>query len=434
MSHPAHTFIFDRCSFDNTSGLAEFHYQNNSHAFTERVQFALDPARPIPAETQQLIDRALLLAFILIGTSYFKTFPTPNIQLIQPLDDFQANFFNSVYQDGLSQFAYENSLTRADLAHFTATTTSQPTPINFPNKGILALQSGGKDSLLTATLLNQSNHTFTPWFLSSSDHHPEVLDQLNQPLITARRYIDKPALTRAATQGALNGHVPVTYIVQSLALIQAILLGLHQILVSIGHEGAEPHAHIDDLAVNHQWSKTWPAEQAFAEYVHHYISPDIQIGSPLRSLSELKIAELFHEHAWAKFSTKFSSCNVANYRQSTNNTTLSWCASCPKCANSFLLFAPFVPPDQLKQLFNNQDLFAAPHLTDTFKGLLGIDGHIKPFECVGEISELRAAYHMINFDHYSRLPFDVPPSDYDYNHRFDSQAWATNLVAPIIIN
>ena len=53
-------------------------------------------------------------------------------------------------------------------------------------------------------------------------------------------------------------------------------------------------------------------------------------------------------------------------------------------------------------------------LTETFKGLLGIDGVMKPFECVGEVDELRLAYHMAQKIHDYKLPFNVPSTDFDY--------------------
>ncbi len=82
-----------------------------------------------------------------------------------------------------------------------------------------------------------------------------------------------------------------------------------------------------------------------------------------------------------------------------------------------MLFAPFVEPDELASLFDGQNLFAKSSLSDTFKGLLGIDGVMKPFECVGETEELRAAYHMarerFGTGTYS-LPFNVATTDFDY--------------------
>ncbi|MCL2444641.1 hypothetical protein FWD07_00785 [Candidatus Saccharibacteria bacterium] len=424
-------FIFDSYSFDSATGEARFHYRSGDHRFTEIIKFALDPNHSLIPDREHLLSRALELCHLLIGTSYYKCFPTSVVQYPYLFNDNQLQFFNSVYQEGLSQFAYENNLTRSDLAHFTNSDNINPEndPISYSGQGALVLQSGGKDSLLTASLLTASGINFTPWYVTSSDHHPEILDQLGQSLVTTLRQIDHENLKKAAEQGALNGHVPVTYIIQSLAIVQAILLNKSQILVSIGNEGAEPHAYIDDLPVNHQWSKTWEAEQTFANYVHTYISPDLQIGSPLRQFSELKIAELFVRHAWDQFGHQFSSCNIANYRQNSDNTTLKWCAKCPKCANSYLLFTPFLSAAELKPLFSNQDLFADPELIDTFKGLLGIDHHIKPFECIAEIAELRTAYQMIDHSQYAELPFAVPPeTQYNYHHKFDAQSWATDII------
>ncbi|MBQ2660205.1 hypothetical protein IJF86_02200 [Candidatus Saccharibacteria bacterium] len=408
------SFIFKNYAFDPKSLTATFSYQGpRGTTFTEKIEFE----QAAEKYDQDLLERALFLSFILIGTSYYKADPTKTVKLDTPLDSFQSNFFNKVYQEGLSQFAFENRLTRNHLAHFKPKTNFQPVaPKPYPGTGILSLQSGGKDSLLTATLLAEQSKSFTPWYLSANGTHPTVLDNLGQPLLTATRSLDLEHLRSAK----FNGHVPVTYINQSLALVQAILLGKSTILTSIGQEGNEPHAKIGDLAVNHQWSKTWEAEQLFSQYVHTYISEDIQIGSPLRQFSELKIAQLFAEKCWKKYQKSFSSCNVANYRQTTDTKTLSWCGECAKCANTFLLFAPFLEKSQLASIFGGKDLFADESLVDIFKGLLGIDGKLKPFECVGEIAELRKAYHK-KLPGYTDLPFSVPDSNFDLEETHPSQ-------------
>lgn len=418
-------FIFKNYRFNPTTRTATFRYGFESGMeFEESVQFSragrYDP---------ELLDRALFLSFMLVGTSYYKVFPSREVVLeTGTLDDWQAKFFNAVYQEGLSQFAFENNLSRESLAHF-ATTGNAKTPVGTSATGVLSLQSGGKDSLLTATLLGKNHVPFTSWYIGSSSHYPMVLEMIGRPLITAERFIDIEALKKAKEQGGLNGHVPITYIVTSFALIDAVLGGAKTVVLSVGHEGEEPHEWIGDLPINHQWSKTWPAEQAFAEYVRRYVSPDMQVGSPLRGFTELKIAELFATHAWERYGYEFSSCNVANYMQGNDNTELKWCGECPKCANSFLLFAPFLPAEELKSLFSGQDLFEKPLLQETFKGLLGIDGVMKPFECVGETTELRLAYHMAQKrGGYGKLSFDVPESDFDYQQQYDAQEWARQMI------
>jgi hypothetical protein len=416
-------FIFDHYSFDYETAEAHFTYHfDDGRSFEEVIGFE----KPINGYNADALDKALFLAFALIGTSYYKSFPTNTVVFAQGnVDQWQADFLNKVYGEGLSQFAFENHLQRSDLAWFQKTSDVGGEPTAYDGDGLLVLQSGGKDSLLTAALLQESGQSFTPWYLSSSDHHPSVLDDVGQPLSVAHRQIDTKALSKAAADGGKNGHVPVTYIVQSLALVQAILFNKNKVLVSIAHEGEEPHAYINELPVTHQWSKTWEAEQLFSDYVARYIATDFKIGSPLRGLSELKVAELFIHHAWQKYGHRFSSCNRANYGQGEDNTELHWCGECPKCANSFLLFAPFLDASELTSLFGGQDLFSKPMLQETFKGLLGVDGVMKPFECIGEIDELRYAYRKAQEKGgYDRIPFDVPVADFNYEQTYPSQDWA----------
>lgn len=410
-------FIFESYSFENS--VASFKYSfEDGQCFEEKITFETSNNYD-----EQLLDKALFLSFILVGTSYYKTFPSREVEVKSgQLDSWQVEFFNKVYQEGLSQFAFENNLTRDDLAHFEAARSQEQSPCRYESNGVLALQSGGKDSLLTAVMLQESGKVFTPWYVASSENHPKIIDELGYPLQKVLREIDRDSLKLALENGGKNGHVPVTYIVQSFALIQAILNGQNEVLVSIAHEGEEPHAWIGDLPVNHQWSKTWQAEQDFANYVHKYISTGITVGSPLRKLSELRLAEIFVQKAWQKYGHQFSSCNEANYLQGADNSELKWCGNCPKCANSYLLFAPFLDASELKKIFNGQDLFEKESLVDTFKGLLNIDGAMKPFECVGEIDELRLAYHMAQErGGYGQLAFEVPESNFDYIAEYRSQ-------------
>lgn len=459
MPSPDAVFRFLSYYFDRSTYTATFVYQGiDNIIFTEKIFFAPKPGTNTssfnllddPGLTQ-LLDQAMFLAFILIGTSYYKAHPTKNIRLDRPLDDFQARFFSTVFQEGLSQYAFENRLTRDKLATFKPTPGFQNKPaVEYRGQGVLALQSGGKDSLLVAELLNEHNINFVPWYISSSSDrsHPNVIDHLDdgfnhQKASVVYRQIDHLHLQQT---GGLNGHVPVTFIVESLALIQAILNNQNVILTSIGREGEEPHAMIGDLPVNHQWSKTWQAEQLMTEYIKRYLSPDLHLGSPIRHLSELRIADLFVQKCWQKYGYSFSSCNEANYKQNSQNGTLKWCGHCAKCANSYLLFCPFIPPQFLQSLFGDKDLFLDQNLTQIFKGLLGVGGEMKPFECVGSVEELRSAYHhrMITppiplpqspgatqttywQPVYANLPFRVPESNFNYLAESINQEYFRNF-------
>jgi hypothetical protein len=417
------TFIFEDYGYDKTTKKAYFRYSfEDGRSFEESYTFD----NTHESYDEEILQRALRLAHLVIGTSYYKTFPSPEVLIKNDtIDGWQAMFLSNVYQEGLSQYAFENNLTRDDLAHFMGTGDAE-LAVSYAGSGVLSLQSGGKDSLLTASMLHESGVTFTSLYVANGPTHPSLIDELGEVFIVDRA-IDRPALKQAADDGAKNGHIPITYVIMSIALVQAILTNKGSVLTSIGHEGEEPHAQIGDLSVTHQWSKTWPAEQHFAEYVQRYISKDLRIGSPLRRYSELRVAELFAEKAWAKYGHEFSSCNRINYKQGNDNSTLKWCGECSKCANSYLLFAPFIEPDDLKSLFNGQDLFVKPLLTETFKGLLGIDGVPKPFECIGEIDELRLAYHK-KLPGYENVPFDVPQSSFDYMHEYPVQEWVESII------
>lgn len=459
MPSPDAVFRFLSYYFDRSTYTATFVYQGiDNIIFTEKIFFAPKPGTNTssfnllddPGLTQ-LLDQAMFLAFILIGTSYYKAHPTKNIRLDRPLDNFQTRFFSTVFQEGLSQYAFENRLTRDKLATFKPTPGFQNKPaVEYRGQGVLALQSGGKDSLLVAELLNEHNINFVPWYISSSSDrsHPNVIDHLDdgfnhQKASVIYRQIDHLHLQQT---GGLNGHVPVTFIVESLALIQAILNNQNVILTSIGREGEEPHAMIGDLPVNHQWSKTWQAEQLMTEYIKRYLSPDLHLGSPIRHLSELRIADLFVQKCWQKYGYSFSSCNEANYKQNNQNSTLKWCGHCAKCANSYLLFCPFIPPQFLQSLFGDKDLFLDQNLIQIFKGLLGVGGEMKPFECVGSVEELRSAYHHrmttppIPLPQspgatqttywqpvYANLPFRVPESDFNYLAESNNQEYFRNF-------
>ncbi len=419
------TFVFKNYGFNEVTKTAWFEYaHSNGHVYKEEIQFD----NVSDTYSRSALDSALLLAFLLVGTSYYKCFPSNDIVFeAGQIDAWQADFLNKVYQEGMSQFAFENNLARHDLAQFRATGDTQNVAVEYTGSGVLSLQSGGKDSLLVGQLLEKNGISYDAWYISNGPAYPKVLDRLSAPVRIAHRRIDRDALNEASKVGGKNGHVPVTYIVLSYALLQVVLLNKQTVLAAIAHEGDEAHDWIEDLPVNHQWSKTWQAELLFAEYVSRYVASTIQVGSPVRNISELKVTELFSTYAWPKVGDAFSSCNIGNYQQGADNTQLVWCGNCPKCANAYLLFAPFIAKDILDERLGG-DLLARVTLLETFKGLLGIDGVMKPFECVGEIDELRLAYHMAIEQGYTKLPFEVPVSDFDKDALYDAQDWAVAMV------
>jgi hypothetical protein len=84
----------------------------------------------------------------------------------------------------------------------------------------------------------------------------------------------------------------------------------------------------------------------------------------------------------------FSSCN-RNFRIRGERPADRWCGQCPKCHFVFLALAPFVAKPRLLAIFG-RNLLDDASLAPGFDALLEYRDH-KPFECVGEGRESRAA-------------------------------------------
>lgn len=158
---PYNEFIFESYSFDLDKGVASFNYSFDGERHFKEQLFI--PITDVKDFNQLALDGALQLSFYLSGTSYYKTFPTKKVKFkaAQP-DKWQAEFLQRVYTEGLSQFMFENKLTQADIAVFEGAENSLQ-PVTYDGKGSLVLQSGGKDSLLLATLLEEKDLVYTPW-------------------------------------------------------------------------------------------------------------------------------------------------------------------------------------------------------------------------------------------------------------------------------
>ena len=112
--------------------------------------------------------------------------------------------------------------------------------------------------------------------------------------------------------------------------------------------------------------------------------------SALRDRTELWIAEEFA--GLEKYHGTFRSCNRAFHIDSKRRLA-HWCGQCDKCCFIDLILAPFMPADALRAVFaadgGGGEPLSDPALAPKFRTLLG--SGTKPFECVGEVSECRAA-------------------------------------------
>jgi hypothetical protein len=139
--------------------------------------------------------------------------------------------------------------------------------------------------------------------------------------------------------------------------------------------------------VNHQYSKSASFEAAFRGVLGG--SPDRmpEYFSWLRDRTELWVGGQFA--ALEPYHGSFRSCNKAFFTERSRRLD-HWCGACDKCCFIDLILAPFMPAGALRRIFAPAvEPLDDPGLAEKFRSLLGAGA--KPFECVGEVSECRAA-------------------------------------------
>jgi hypothetical protein len=208
-------------------------------------------------------------------------------------------------------------------------------------------------------------------------------------VVRAQRTIDAAILKGDAA--FFNGHVPVTAMVTLLATIGALASGRGGVVMSNEHSASEPNLRWKNRDVNHQWSKSWVAEQLIGDAVHERIGDAVVVASLLRDRSELWVAQKFSEQP--AYHHVFRSCNRA-FNQDHALRLANWCGVCDKCLFINLVLAPFMGREQLRAIFGSEPL-ADPALTNQLKSLVGLGSDHKPFECVGDPDESAVALRSV---------------------------------------
>ena len=188
--------------------------------------------------------------------------------------------------------------------------------------------------------------------------------------------------------GFLNGHVPVTAIITAAALVAAVIERRDAVVLSNEWSASVPTVVADGIAVNHQWSKSDEFERAFGDLVLATLGSGISVFSYLRPRSELWVSRQFA--GLTRYHHAFRSCNRA-FHQDPAQRLDHWCGRCDKCCFIDLVLAPFMDRVELEAVFAGDEPLQDPANEERFRALLGLGTGAKPFECVGDIDECRAA-------------------------------------------
>ncbi|MDO7945345.1 UDP-N-acetyl-alpha-D-muramoyl-L-alanyl-L-glutamate epimerase [Xanthomonas euvesicatoria pv. eucalypti] len=385
--HQMSTFRFVRCALDAQTGVATLVYAFDQGP--ELVETVAVPGAPFVLEGARAtaVQQALRLLHLIAGVSYFKAAVPPNIAIDSyGIDAETAALVESVYLHGLGEFAYRNGLDLHGKIHFpvAAPATAAAPAVGLREHALVAI-GGGKDSLVSIEARGAGGPGARRGGGGGSQLIRACAERTGLPVLNIGRVL-APELFELNRQGAWNGHIPVTAVNSAILVLAALLTGVDQVVFS-NERSASYGSQIPGTGeVNHQWSKGWAFEQAFGEYVQRHVAADLRYYSLLRPLSELAVARQFAKTD--HYDAHFSSCN-RNFHIMGERPVHRWCGVCPKCHFVFLALAPFMPKTRLVNIFGRNLLDDATQ-AGGYDALLEFQDH-KPFECVGEGRESRAA-------------------------------------------
>ncbi|WP_065868144.1 UDP-N-acetyl-alpha-D-muramoyl-L-alanyl-L-glutamate epimerase [Stenotrophomonas nitritireducens] len=389
-------FRFVRCDFAADTGVAQLVYAfDDGPEMTETVTVPGAPFQ-LDGDRAAAVQRALQLLHLIAGVSYYKAAVPAQVSIDSyAIDAATAALVETVYFNGLGEFAYRNGLNLRDRFKLPVTESLSPRErgwgegasapnLNLTHHALVAI-GGGKDSLVSIEALRNAGVAETVTWIGGSQLIRACAERTGLPTLNIGRTL-APELFELNRQGAWNGHIPVTAVNSAIMVLAAVVQGMDQVVFSNERSASYGSQIAGTGEVNHQWSKGWAFEKAFGEYVQQYIAADLNYYSLLRPLSELAVARQFAKTDF--YDAHFSSCN-RNFHILGERPVNRWCGVCPKCHFVFLALAPFMPKMRLVRIFG-RNLLDDSEQAGGYDALLEFQDH-KPFECVGEGKESRAA-------------------------------------------
>lgn len=396
-------FTFKQAHFEGADGVLTLNYHDSRFGdFQEQFVFPAALLQQPWLQNEQrnawlvAVNKAVQHVFWMAGVSYYKTSLAADIQFAheQP-NQVEARWLTDTWQAGLAELAHENDLGWLSHIQFPGQNhnSEQADILTLPSRTLVPI-GGGKDSLVTVERLREAGEDITLFQVGSSDLIKQVAAATDLPLIQIKRRVDA-RLKEVTEQGAYNGHVPITAINSTVAVLTALLGGFDAVVFSNERSADVGNVQTDNGQwVNHQYSKSWVFEQQYRDVLSDSIGQAVDYFSLLRPYSELAIVKEFSRYP--QYFDVFSSCNRNFHLSGSRNENGRWCGQCPKCAFVFVCLAPFISRQQLLDIFGH-DLLADKELWLLLMALFGIEGD-KPFECVGEALEMRAALTLLK-DH-----------------------------------
>lgn len=383
----AAVFRYDRYEVDDRRDQLRCFYGLDDLTFEERI--ALGPSGDW---TSAAVGEAARIVHLLAGVSYFKAGAPPIIDLgTVPIRPGEREFLRAYYLNGLGEFAFRNGI---DLdVKLVGGADAGPAPAFTPAAGRPLIPfGGGIDSIVTVeTVRRTAGAEPTLFVVSQTGQRFAAIEDAaavtGLPILRSERELDGKIL-RSVQHGFLNGHVPVTGILSAIAVLAATVHGHDAVVMSNERSASSGNVEVDGRTINHQYSKSLAFEDAFRAVLHGALVRPPAYFSLLRNWSELAVAEAFA--SLRPFHPVFRSCNRAFHIDPAQRLA-TWCGRCDKCCFIDLVLAPFLSAPDLDAVFGGDEPLENLEVLDRFRTLLGLSADPKPFECVGDEEECRAA-------------------------------------------
>ncbi|AFZ24700.1 hypothetical protein Cylst_2487 [Cylindrospermum stagnale PCC 7417] len=303
------------------------------------------------------------------------------------------DLFGKIYQGVFAQHWYENNVSDYQQPEIiysqVSLEKSNPFPILGDNSTILAGCGGGKDSILAMKMLQEVDIPFASMQYSHSVYGKAdiqhnlisgVLEHVkpvkNHKISIYDDFIDFPFLQLyfPENSGITVPETPVSIFESLFIMLDG---GYHYL--SLAHEKSANTGNLFweelGLEVNHQWGKSFVAEQILDQFIRENLLSNFQYFSLLQPIYDFRIFKNFSKYP--EVLPKIHSCNIQK----------PWCKKCPKCAYVWVGLMAFFQPDIVDAVFE-VNLFNDEDLLTTFRQMVGLTKHT-PFECIGEIDESR---------------------------------------------
>ena len=431
MNKTAKEFIFLGYDLSRPKGEATFHYrltwekETPSHpaelTFTEKISFGTG------LDFDGLALEMLKVLYLISGISYYKAGLAPDIYFTGvDVSTEEIELIRSLYSYGLYELAYRNGYVLPSLSFYQDGHKLQQDRLSLNERPSMAGNGGpplkeymnvggskiaesssgghevkallpfggGIDSITSLELIKGETDGISLFVMSKmGDRYRAIEDAAavtDLPIVRTERELDGKILL-SKELGLINGHIPITAIISAAATLAAVLHGFNHVVMSNEKSASFGTITESGAVVNHQWSKGIEFESIFHNLVKIKSQDKVRYFSLLRPVSELWIAERFSKVK--SYLPVFRSCNRA-FHVDPKQRMDKWCGVCDKCCFIDLILAPFLSKTELETIFDSNEPLANPVNEEKFLALLGCESYAKPFECVGDVTECRAAWQL----------------------------------------